>query len=354
VPAGRTCGHDWSGIVPPQYIFANRRFLGIALDPPDFEPGSWIGAGCSLFDPVMEEFLLTARPRKAAGGVRGYAAEIYRSADGVTFQRVVSLSKEEVCRKSGLRIDSIEGTQLLRAPESGRWHFYLSVNTEAEFVWGGLHWETLLLTAGDLGGPWEATGIVLSTGSAYDAYQARDSSIGIIDGRWLCLYKARDRGRTVRPALAVSTDGVTWQKQGPLTMEGQDRHVFLNGTLFAGAMGPLFVGLEKTDPTEEQKRAEELADKHGVTHGGGPRRNFIGCVVHCQDTNLEVVFRAPWEVGSPYEHREHPVLGYASLVFDPIRHRVLTYVEAIDGELSKHMGLNGTVERLLVYETALP
>jgi len=54
----------WQGFVPPQYIFAHRRFKCVALDPPDFNPGSWIGAGKLLFDHENKKFLLTARPRK--------------------------------------------------------------------------------------------------------------------------------------------------------------------------------------------------------------------------------------------------------------------------------------------------
>jgi len=69
--------------------------------------------------------------------------------------------------------------------------------------------------------------------------------------------------------------------------------------------------------------------------------------------NLETIFRAPWEPGSPYEHPEHPLLGYASLVYDPLRHRVLTYVEAIERYRAERIGLNETVERLLLYETPL-
>lgn len=345
----------WNGLIPSQYIFANRRFVGVALDPPDFEPGSWIGAGAAVLDPDEECFILTARPRKATGGVRGYSADIYRSYNGAEFAPLCSVSKEEVAEKSGLRIDSIEGTQLQKDPLTGRWHFYLSVNTETEFVWGGLHWETLLLTAEDLKGPWQSHGVVLPTGEGFDFYQARDSAIGIVDGRWFCLYKARDGDRTLRPALAVSQDGVSWQKLGPLTMDGEDRHVFLNGTLFAGASGVLFVGLEKADPTEEERaKAEEQADEHGVPHGGGPRRNFLACALDLRGRNLETIYRTPWVPGSEYEHPEHPVLGYSSLVFDPPRNRILTYVEAIDPELSQHMGLNGTVERLLVYQTPLP
>ena len=145
-------GH-WQGFIPPQYVFANRRFKRVVLDPPDFSPGSWIGAGKAIFNRQTTEFLLTARPRKAEGKARGFAANVYRSTDGEEFELVTSLSKEAVSQQSGLRIHSTEGTQLLRDPLSGRWHFYLSVDTGSEFVWGGLYWQTLLMTASRLQGP---------------------------------------------------------------------------------------------------------------------------------------------------------------------------------------------------------
>jgi len=42
-----------------------------------------------------------------------------------------------------------------------------------------------------------------------------------------------------------------------------------------------------------------------------------------------------------------------STVFDPAEHRLLLYLEAIDPNLSRGVGLNVTVERLLVYEVPL-
>ena len=342
----------WQGVTPPQYIFANRRFKRVVLDPPDFDPGSWVGAGKAVFNHQTAEFLLTARPRKAGGKARGFAARIYRSRDGERFELLTSLGKEEISEKSGLTIHSIEGTQLLKDPLSGKWHLYLSVDTGSEFVWGGLHWETLLLTGSHLQGPWEVEGLVLRNDQEYDANQARDATIDIVDGMWLCLYRARDADRGLRPAFATSSDGISWKKRGVLTTEGLDRPVFLSGTIFAGTSGPLFIGLERLEDNRSQ-REEVFADEYRVGHGSGPVRNFVGYNLDYRNMNLELVFRAPWEPRSKYEHKEQSLLGYGSLVYDPLRNRMLTYVEAIDGQFTKKMGLNQTVERLLLYETLL-
>lgn len=346
--------HGWQGFFPPQRIFSKRRFAGIALDPPDMEPGSWIGAGKAVFDAPSKTFLLTARPRKAAGNVRGYEANIYSSRDGVRYKRICGMTRENVLEKSGVKVHSIEGTQLLRDPLTDRWHFYLSVDTGKDFVWGGLEWETMLFTAEDFTGPWESEGIVLSNDQEYDAGQARDSTIDIVDGRWLCLYKAKNAKREERPALATSRDGIQFQKHGVLTVDGEDRICFLSGSLFAAAGGILFIGLEHfpedslaIDPNEE------YADEHKVGHGGGPPANFVAMLLDTRNRNLETIFRTRWVPLSEYEWEEHPLLGYASLVEDPHRHRMLMYVEAIDKRLTKAIGLNTTVERLLVYECPL-
>jgi hypothetical protein len=339
-------------MVPPQYVFSQRRFKAVALDPPDFKPGSWVGAGNCLFDGETRGFLLTARLRKAEKQARGFAANIYRSQDGEGFELVESICKREIAEKSGLEIQSLEGLQLLKDPLTGNWHFYISVNTDEDFVWGGIHWQTCLLIADRIEGPWRPAGLVLKNDQPYDAHQARDINIGIVDGRWYCLYKARDAEHKVRTALAISADGIAWRKLGPLSVDGRGQRAWVSGTFFGGAGGALFLGLERVE-SDRPEVDVVYADEHKVGHGGGPARDFVAYTLDYRNRNLELVFRAPWDVRSPYEHRDHPVLGYASLVYDPIRNRILTYVEAIDGTLTERIGINETVERLLVYETVV-
>jgi len=350
----------WQGLPPPQYIYANMHFKCVALEPPNFEPGSWIGAGKAVIDYENEEFILTARPRKAEGGVRGYAANVYRSKDGERFELVSSISKEEVVEKSGLMIHSIEGTQLLKDPLTGKWHFYLSVDTGPEFVWGGVFWETLLMVAEDLKGPWESKGLVIRHDQSYDSCQSRDSSIDIVDGRWICLYRGHDYKRNYRMVLATSADGVKWKKHGPLRVDGKELNRFrMSGTTFAGASGPIFMGVSERNPIEaavsgeaETSNVEHVFyDEWKVPHG--MRKNdFVAYRIDYGNVNLETIFRAPWEARSRYEHKEYPLLGYSSLVYDPFRNRVMLYLEAIGLE-SKKMGLNETIERVLAYECPL-
>ena len=343
----------WQGFPPPQYIYSNMRFKGVALDPPNFEPGSWIGAGKALIDYENKEFILTARPRKAEGGVRGYAANIYRSPDGEKFDLVTSLSKEEVIETGKVRIDSIEGTQLLKDPLTGKWYFYLSVDTGSEFIWGGVFWETLLLVADDLEGPWESKGLVVRHDRSYDACQTRDSSIDIVDGRWVGLFKAVDYDRNMRMQLITSVDGINWTKHGLLTVDGDEViPFFASGSIFAGVSRSIFMGITRTVPKPDAStEGHVFYDKGKVGHGMG-EKHFVAYRIDFENLNLETIFRAPWKARSEYEHEEYILLGYSSAVYDPFKDRVLLYVEAIGPE-SKSIGLNETIERVLVFECNL-
>ena len=95
------------------------------------------------------------------------------------------------------------------------------------------------------------------------------------------------------------------------------------------------------------------ADQHRIGHGDRPTFG-VAYRLDRRRGDLETVYRAYWEPGSEYEHPTYPLLGYASVIVDPKRERVLFYVEAIDAKLTKQIGLNETVERVLVYETRLP
>ena len=342
------------GFPPPQSLYAKRRFLGVALDPPNEDPGSWIGAGKAIYLEDEGRFLLTARPRKVENDLRGFAAQIFTSDNGLEYSLLSEISSQEVQELCGIPIHSIEGTQLVRNPSTGMWHFFLSCDTGDAFVGGGVQWETVLLTAENLDGSWTSKGKVLANDRDYDSCQARDASIDIVDGLWICLYKAKDKNRLERPALATSLDGTEWNKRGTLTVDGQERIAFLSGSFFPACQGPIFLGIETQLADSRETRADVVyADEHGIGHGGGSTPCFVAYLLHRRDKDLETVFRIPWQPGSEYEHALHPLLGYSSLIFDPSGNRVLAYLEAIDPRKTKAIGLNETVERLVAYEMKL-
>jgi hypothetical protein len=58
----------------------------------------------------------------AVGAGRGYAVKVARSADGVRFETICTLTREEFAA------ESLERPALVRSP-AGRWHLYVSCAT---------------------------------------------------------------------------------------------------------------------------------------------------------------------------------------------------------------------------------
>lgn len=326
MPRQQSVSSAWQGLLPPQRLLYNRVFRGIALEPPNLEPGSWTGAGKVLFDPASGLFWLTSRPRKV--GVRGYAVEIHSSTDGERFRLEHTMSKEEVSSLSGMDVRSIEGQQILRDPSSDRFHLYLSVDD-------GSGWETQLYSSTHPRGSWDFQGTALKRGESFDCREARDSSMGIVDGLYFALYKANS-GSMVKTALATSGDGVHWIKRGILSLDGGDQpdYYLLCGSFLSGSLGPIFVGF----------------DSREVRNGAALSNTFGAYLVDWRKCNLETIFRARWQATTEYEKEPMPVHSYVDVIRDPRRPRYLMYVEAIDPSCSKDFGVNLEVDRLLVFE----
>jgi hypothetical protein len=331
----------WNGLYPPQAIFARRRFRRVLLNPPCFDPGSWCGAGKLWIDKYDEEYWLTSRPRIGAEK-RGYAVEIYRSRNGEDYSLITWLTKEELSEITGKTVQSIENQQLLRDPLSGKYYLYLSIDIAEKNIAGNekkifeSKWETFLLTAEDPSGPWKADGFALRGDKDYDSGEARDCTIDIVDGRYVCLYKARRAGtKVVHTALAISNDGKNWTKLGIPTVDGkhQPDYFLLNGSIHAGSLGPIFIGTETLD----------------VINGAALTRHFASYVIDYRSLNLESIFVTEWKPKSRYEHPQYPIHTYCNVVYDPLSNRWLTWIEAVDPILSREPGLNTEVDRVLLY-----
>jgi hypothetical protein len=333
----------WQGLYPPQAIFNRRKFKGVLINPPNFEPGSWCGAGKLWIDEENEEYWLTSRPRE--GEIkRGYAVEIYRSRNGENYSLVSRITKEELSKISGVKIQSIENQQLLRDPLTDRYFLYLSVDVTEENIAGKVDevyeskWETYLMTADDPSGPWTGGGFVLRGDQEYDSGEARDCTIDVIDGRYIALYKARKDGtKIVHTALAFSSNGKKWVKLGTLKVNNkpQPEYFLLNGSILAGCSGPIFLGAETTD----------------VVKGAALTKDFAVYTIDYRRLNLEPIFVTRWLPGSRYEHKEYPIHTYSNVVYDSTKHRWLTWIEAVDPAYSKELGLNLQVDRVLLYVT---
>lgn len=319
----------WIGAVPSSYILSARKFRRVVLDPPNFEPGSWIGAGNTIL--VDGEFLLSARPRKWPE--RGFAANIYSSKDGENFSLKSSITKEELAEMSNTLIRSIEGLQLLLDPYTNKLRLYVSV--DATEVRG---WDTLLLEAEDPSGPWQYRGFAFRRGRSYDSREARDSTITIIDGVYVALYKAND-GRRVNMAAAISHDGVQWEKLGLLKIDNrpQPEYILLYGSVLPGAFGPVLYSFETVN----------------VVKGAALSRFFASYLLDIRNMNLVTLQKGLWTPKSEFEREDFPVHTYVDILYDPDGNRLLVYVEALDPKYSKEPGLNLEVDRLLLYEVEL-
>src|SRR5258708_33288242 len=105
----------------------------VAIEPPGSEPGNWAGAPSAVAD--GDEIVLAYRLRRPIGQGRGYAVALARSADGVWFETIGMITREQ------MDAESLERPALIRTAE-GSWRLYLSCATA-----GTKHWRVELLEA---------------------------------------------------------------------------------------------------------------------------------------------------------------------------------------------------------------
>src|SRR5260370_37445022 len=111
---------------------------------------TWVGSPSAIR--VGDEIVIAYRLRDPQR--RGYAVEVARSADGVHFQTLVSIGKEQ------LDCESLERPSLVRTSE-GIWRLYLSCATA-----GTKHWRVELIEAAAPDGFDPASGRVVLPGDA--------------------------------------------------------------------------------------------------------------------------------------------------------------------------------------------
>jgi len=311
--------------ITPQEIYRNRVFKKVVLEPPDHNPGSWRGAGKVIYDTENEEYIMTCRPRKARPE-RGYAVEIYTSTDGENYRRIKTLTRDELKEKSGLPIISIEAQQILRDPATNLFYLYIAIDV-------GRNWDTLLMVSDDLKGEWESKGVVLQRDRPYDSREARDTVIDIINGLYICLYKASSGQRT-NMGLAISSDGIEWRKIGllPVLTKYVPQYFVLYGDIYPTPLGPLFIGCESTR----------------VVNWAHVADYFSSYLIDIVSGTLIEVYRTKWEPLSEYENRDAPIHGYMNVFHDYLNERFLLYVEAIaPGEI----GTEKEFDRVILYES---
>ncbi|GAA4560384.1 hypothetical protein [Planotetraspora kaengkrachanensis] len=107
----------------------------VAIPPPGDGAGFWAGAPSAVSKDGW--IYLAYRLRRPIGEGRGYAIEVARSADGVHFETLLTISKEQ------MNTESLERPTLVATPE-GRWRLYLSCAT-----YGTKHWRVEVMEADD-------------------------------------------------------------------------------------------------------------------------------------------------------------------------------------------------------------
>ena len=166
-------------------------------------PGNWAGAASAVL--VDGTFWLTYRVRRPLTDGRGVAVVVARSDDGVRFEHVAAVRRED------FGCESFERPVLVPVPGVG-WRLYLSCATS-----GSKHWWVDSLTA--------ATPAELPTGRQRVAV-AGDERVGVKDPvvrrvgegweMWLCCHPLTEPGHEDRMTTRrlTSADGLEWTDRG--------------------------------------------------------------------------------------------------------------------------------------------
>lgn len=178
----------------------------VAVAPPGLEPGTWAGASSAVLDGDGIVMAYRLRHPEGDGEGRGYAVAIARSADGVHFETIQVIGKED------MDAESLERPALVRTPD-GRWRLYLSCAT-----WGTKHWRVEMLEAEAPDAFVAARRVVVLPGG--EAAGVKDPVI-VFDGQtwhlWASVHPLTDPDNTDRMTTdyASSPDGIHWTWHGP-------------------------------------------------------------------------------------------------------------------------------------------
>jgi hypothetical protein len=168
-------------------------------------PGSggenWIGSPSAVR--VGAEIFLACRLRET--GRRGYAVEVAKSADGVSFETLVTITKEQ------MDAESLERPELVLTPD-GTWRLYLSCATH-----GTKHWRIELIESASPDAFDPATRRVVLPGDSANA--VKDPVIVHHEGLWhlwASVHPLAEPDHTDRMTTdyATSADGVEWTWHG--------------------------------------------------------------------------------------------------------------------------------------------
>jgi hypothetical protein len=175
----------------------------VVLPPPADGPGNWSGASSVVL--VDDVFWLAYRVRRPVTVGRGVVTVVAKSCDGVSFETVSAVNRED------FGAESFERPALLARPGGG-WRLYVSCATP-----GSKHWWIEAIDA--------ATPERLGAGSRRvvfpgDSTHAFKDPVVVADQNgwrmWVCRHPLDVAGAEDRMStwFATSSDGLDWQLQG--------------------------------------------------------------------------------------------------------------------------------------------
>ncbi len=172
----------------------------LAIAAPGTGDGFWAGGPSAVL--ADDAIYLAYRLRRPVNEGRGYANVVARSVDGVHFQTIATLYRDD------LDCASLERPALVRRPDGG-WRIYLSLSTP-----GSKHWWVDAFDADDPAAL--ATGKRMTIWPGDDRTAVKDPVV-LVDHAgvwhaWVCCHPLDERGEEDRMSsrYASSRDGLSW------------------------------------------------------------------------------------------------------------------------------------------------
>jgi hypothetical protein len=189
----------------------------VVIAPPGAGPGYWAGApSAALGD---DGIYLAYRLRRPIGAGRGYALAVARSADGIHFETLTTITREQV------RAESLERPELVR-DHSGRWRLYLSCATP-----GTKHWRIELLQAATPAEFDPGRRVMVLPGDAKTGVKDPVIRLNGTWQMWACCHPLADPADADQMVTdyATSSDGLDWTWHGT-ALSGRPGHWDSRGT----------------------------------------------------------------------------------------------------------------------------